>query len=336
MAMAGLIQEGTAFNLPPGSSHPLLVIPLRKGIWSILLVIGVVSWTGIARVVRGQVLALKERAFVEAARAVGCSSTRILWLHILPNVLPAIIVLSAMSTAGTIALEAGLGYLGVGVPPPAPSWGTMISDGQPYFTVAPWLVLAPGVAIVAGRRSASTCSARGCRTCSTRTTRGGSDVPRRSSLAGVFLALVAGCCGRRHAAAADQRLGRRHAAHGRARRLQDPRPGHRQRHRQLPFVRMFFQPLLDYDDGVNLVPLAAEAMPTLSDDGKTYTFHSAKAFDFSNGRELTADDFVYAWQRVLDPATKSPGSTYRGADRRGAGIHRTGARSSPSARRVRS
>ena len=98
--------------------------------------------------VRGQVLALKERAFVEAARAIGCSDTRILWLHILPNVLPAIIVLSAMSTAGTIALEAGLGYLGVGVPPPAPSWGTMISDGQPYFTVAPWLVLAPGVAIV--------------------------------------------------------------------------------------------------------------------------------------------------------------------------------------------
>ncbi len=98
--------------------------------------------------VRGQVLALKERAFVEAARAIGCSHTRILWRHILPNVLPAIIVLSAMSTAGAIALEAGLGYLGVGVPSPAPSWGTMISDGQPYFTVAPLLVLAPGIAIV--------------------------------------------------------------------------------------------------------------------------------------------------------------------------------------------
>ncbi len=148
LAMAGLIQTGTAIKLPPWSSRPLLVIPFEKGIWSILLVIGVVSWTGIARVVRGQVLALKERAFVEAARAIGCSKTRILWLHILPNVLPAIIVLAAMSTAGAIALEAGLGYLGVGVPPPAPSWGTMISDGQPYFTVAPALVLAPGVAIV--------------------------------------------------------------------------------------------------------------------------------------------------------------------------------------------
>ncbi|HVS38279.1 MAG TPA: ABC transporter permease [Gemmataceae bacterium] len=148
LAMAGLIQTGTHIDIPPWTSHPWKMIPFEKGIWSILLVIGVVSWTGIARVVRGQVLALKERAFVEAARAVGCSSTRILWMHILPNVLPAIIVLSAMSTAGAIALEAGLGYLGVGVPPPAPSWGTMISDGQPYFTVAPSLVLAPGVAVV--------------------------------------------------------------------------------------------------------------------------------------------------------------------------------------------
>src|SRR5205823_5008851 len=108
LAMAGLIQEGTALKLPPWSPQPFLVIPFQKGIWSILLVIGVVSWTGIARVVRGQALALKERAFVEAARAIGCSGTRILWLHVLPNVLPAIIVLGAMSTAGTIALEAGL------------------------------------------------------------------------------------------------------------------------------------------------------------------------------------------------------------------------------------
>ena len=149
LALAGLIQEARPISLYlPGVAAPLFEYKPVKGLVSILLVIGVVSWTGIARVVRGQVLALKERAFVEAARAIGCSDTRILWLHLLPNVLPAIIVLSAMSTAGTIALEAGLGYLGVGVPPPAPSWGTMISDGQAYLTVAPWLVLAPGVAIV--------------------------------------------------------------------------------------------------------------------------------------------------------------------------------------------
>jgi peptide/nickel transport system permease protein len=119
-----------------------------RGLISVCLVIGVVSWTEIARVVRGQVLSLKERTFIEAARAIGCSHRRIVWWHLLPNVMPAIIVLSTMSIAGTILLEAGLSYLGVGVPPPAPSWGTMISDGQPYLVAAPWQVLPPGIAII--------------------------------------------------------------------------------------------------------------------------------------------------------------------------------------------
>jgi peptide/nickel transport system permease protein len=123
-------------------------IRLESGLLSVCLVIGVVSWTGIARVVRSQVLSLKERAFVEAARAIGCSNRRILWRHILPNVLPAILVLATMSVATTILFEAGLAYVGVGVPPPAPSWGNMIADGQPYMLVAPWLVIPPGVAIV--------------------------------------------------------------------------------------------------------------------------------------------------------------------------------------------
>jgi peptide/nickel transport system permease protein len=149
MALAGLLEVSrTVYVYFPGWSTPLFQFKLERGMIGILLVVAVVSWTGIARVVRGQVLALKERAFVEAARAVGCSSTRILWRHLLPNVLPAIIVLATMSTAGTIGLEAGLSYLGLGEPAPMPSWGTMISEGLPYFTVAPWLVLAPGIAIV--------------------------------------------------------------------------------------------------------------------------------------------------------------------------------------------
>ena len=78
----------------------------------------------------------------------------------------------------------------------------------------------------------------------------------------------------------------------------------------VPIVRMISQPLLEYDDGVRLVPLVAEAMPQLSDDGKTYTFHIRKGVRFSNGRELAADDFVYSWTRVLDPATVSPGASY--------------------------
>jgi len=148
IAFAGLMDGRKVHLHPHALPWHFLDIELRRGIVSVLLVIGLVSWTGIARVVRGVVLSLKEREFVEAARAVGCSHARIIWRHILPNTLPAIIVVAAMGTAGTIALEAGLSYLGIGVPPPAPSWGGMISDGQPYLLVAPWLVLPPGLAVV--------------------------------------------------------------------------------------------------------------------------------------------------------------------------------------------
>jgi peptide/nickel transport system permease protein len=141
IALAGLMNGKVLLDWP-------VEVRLERGLFSVCLVIGVVSWTGIARVVRGQVLSLKERAFVEAARAVGCSARRILWRHILPNVLPAILVLATMSVAGTVLFEAGLGYLGVGVPRPAPSWGNMVADGQPYLLVAPWLVIPPGLAIV--------------------------------------------------------------------------------------------------------------------------------------------------------------------------------------------
>jgi peptide/nickel transport system permease protein len=141
LALAGLMNGKVLVDWP-------VPIKLERGLFSVCLVIGVVSWTGIARVVRAQVMSLKERSFIEAARAIGCSRRRIIWRHILPNVLPAIIVLATMSVAGTILFEAGLGYLGQGVPPPAPSWGNMISDGQPYMIVCPWLVIPPGIAII--------------------------------------------------------------------------------------------------------------------------------------------------------------------------------------------
>ncbi len=112
------------------------------------LIIGLVCWPGMVRVVRAQVLALKEREFVQAARSLGASDARIVLRTILPNLLPTVIVLAVMSTANTILLEAGLGYLGIGVPPPAPTWGSMISEGQPYFINSPHLVIVPGVAIV--------------------------------------------------------------------------------------------------------------------------------------------------------------------------------------------
>jgi ABC-type dipeptide/oligopeptide/nickel transport system permease subunit len=141
IALAGLMDGKVLIGWP-------VEVRLERGLLSVCFVIGIVSWTGIARVVRAQVLTLKERAFVEAARAVGCSHRRVLWRHILPNVLPAIVVLATMSVAGTILFEAGLSYLGVGVPPPAPSWGNMILDGQAYMTTAPWIMVPAGAAVV--------------------------------------------------------------------------------------------------------------------------------------------------------------------------------------------
>jgi ABC-type dipeptide/oligopeptide/nickel transport system permease subunit len=117
-------------------------------LFDLLLAIGLVTWTGIARAVRGEVMSLKQREYVEAARAVGCSHSRIVMRHLLPNVAPTIIVLATLSVANNILLEAGLSYLGLGVEPATPSWGRTIADGQPFMLSAPWIVVVPGVAIV--------------------------------------------------------------------------------------------------------------------------------------------------------------------------------------------
>lgn len=115
----------------------------------LLVVIGLVSWTGIARVVRSETLRVSALEYVEAARAIGCTQARILFRHVLPNVLPTIVVLASLGTASTILLDAGLSYLGVGIQPPTPSWGAMIRDGQPYLVTAPWMILGPGLCVLA-------------------------------------------------------------------------------------------------------------------------------------------------------------------------------------------
>ncbi len=125
----------------------VLATVLPPSILTIPLVIGIVGWTTLARTVRGEVLSLREREYLLAARALGASHGRILICHLLPGVLPGIIVLTALGMSGTITLDAGLSYLGLGVPLPTSSWGRMISESQTYFAVAPWLVVSPGVAI---------------------------------------------------------------------------------------------------------------------------------------------------------------------------------------------
>jgi peptide/nickel transport system permease protein len=125
----------------------VLATVLPPSLLTIPLVIGAIGWTTFARTVRGEVLTLRERDYVLAARALGASHGRLMLRHLLPGVLPGVLVLAALGMSGAIVIDAGLSYLGLGVPLPTPSWGRMVSDAQTYIAVAPWLVVAPGVAI---------------------------------------------------------------------------------------------------------------------------------------------------------------------------------------------
>ncbi len=120
---------------------------LTPSIVNVMLVIGATSWMGIARLVRGEFLALKEREFVEAARAIGCSDMRIIFRHILPNSLPPVIVAGTLGMAGAILTESALSFLGLGVQPPMASWGNMLMDSQAYLIDAPWMAVIPGLVI---------------------------------------------------------------------------------------------------------------------------------------------------------------------------------------------
>ncbi len=120
---------------------------MRPGLVSVLLAITLVGWAGFARLVRGITLTLKEQTYVEASRAIGASPVRILYRHILPNSLPLLLVAGSLRLGGFILLEAALSFLGLGVQPPTPTWGSMISLNRAYINSAPWMVLFPGLAI---------------------------------------------------------------------------------------------------------------------------------------------------------------------------------------------
>ncbi len=113
-----------------------------------VLVIGFFSWASVARIVRGQVLSLQEREFVEAARSLGAGNMRIMFVDILPNVLAQVIVYTTLLIPVVIVVQATLSYLGLGLPPPTPDWGGMISDAQKYYTVAWWFIAFPGAALL--------------------------------------------------------------------------------------------------------------------------------------------------------------------------------------------
>lgn len=113
----------------------------------VVLVLGLVGWTSLARVVRGQAMALRQKDFVEAARSVGARPLAIMIRHIVPNLAGPAATLLTLKIADMLLLESALSFLGLGIRPPTPSWGNMILDGEAYFRVAPWLIAAPGLAI---------------------------------------------------------------------------------------------------------------------------------------------------------------------------------------------
>ncbi len=126
----------------------VLAAIFKPSLWIVALVIAMVNWVQVARVVYAQTVSLAERDFIIAERSIGASSTRILFHHILPHMVPTLLVWSTLGIATTVLLEATLSYLGIGVQPPTPSWGNIIYENQTYFTSAPWLVFIPGAAIV--------------------------------------------------------------------------------------------------------------------------------------------------------------------------------------------
>jgi peptide/nickel transport system permease protein len=133
---------------PPLLLAIALAAILKPGLNIVIFVIALVNWVQIARVIYTETVALSEREYIEAARALGASNRRILLRHMLPHLIPTVIVYATLGIATTVLLEAMLSFLGRGVQPPTPAWGMMIFESQSYFLNAPWLVFIPGAAIL--------------------------------------------------------------------------------------------------------------------------------------------------------------------------------------------
>lgn len=126
-----------------------ITFALGKGFWQVFIAVGLTMWVEIARIVRGQILSIREKEFVEAGKALGFKNSRIIIQHILPNITSPIIVISTANFAAAILIEAGLSFLGIGVQPPIPSWGSMIKENYAYIILdSAYLAILPGLAIM--------------------------------------------------------------------------------------------------------------------------------------------------------------------------------------------
>lgn len=130
---------------------PIMIVlaqVIKGSVFTIIFIISIFSWMGVARLVRGEVLSLREQEFTEAARAIGESPWRIMMIHLLPNSMAPVIVASTLAVSGNILFEAALSFLGLGVRQPTPSWGNMLNGAQSYMLTAPWLMWWPGIMIL--------------------------------------------------------------------------------------------------------------------------------------------------------------------------------------------
>ncbi len=125
-----------------------VIAMLEPSIWYIMVIIGLTGWMGVARLVRAEVLSIRERDYIMAARSIGASDARIIFRHVLPNALSPVLVSATLGVAGAILTESALSFLGIGVQPPTPSWGNILTSGKDYIEFAWWLSLFPGLAIL--------------------------------------------------------------------------------------------------------------------------------------------------------------------------------------------
>ncbi len=142
MALVDLILSFPSLLLAIGVS-----VLFPPGVYTVMIALSSVGWASFARLMRGQMLHLKESAFVEAARAIGCGELRIVLVHLLPQCMPLALVMTGMKLGGYILTESALSFLGLGAQPPTATWGSMISSNRAYINSAPWMVLSPGVMI---------------------------------------------------------------------------------------------------------------------------------------------------------------------------------------------
>ena len=125
-----------------------VIAMLEPSIWNVMIVIGLTSWMGVARLVRAELMSLKGRDFALSAKVLGASDFRIIWRHLLPNAMGPVLVTATLGVAGAILTESSLSFLGLGVQPPTPTWGAILADGKNYLERAWWLSLYPGLAIL--------------------------------------------------------------------------------------------------------------------------------------------------------------------------------------------